>query len=225
MPQISVITPASRGVRELSQLFRDFKNQTFQDFEHLVVFDGKPPKDVLDLANAYKSQYNLIFCSIEKDLGDMHRAPGTKPRNHGLSLAKGKFVVFADDDDRYRDTYCEAHINGMHDKAISVVQMSCAESRILKNGKPDRIRLIPEIGLPYFPIICHVGTPCCMFPRKWALEDPWRYEPEHDFRFILRICEKHKPEVHLKNGMQVDVDGLVTRGMRDWVSKPPFFRG
>jgi hypothetical protein len=85
--------------------------------------------------------------------------------------------------------------------------------------------LIPEIGLPYFPIICHVGTPCVMVPRKWALEDPWRYEPEHDFRFIKRIVEKHKPEIHIKHGLQVDVDGLITKGVRDWVSIPPFFRG
>jgi len=225
LPLISVITPASRGVKDLSNLFRDFNNQTFRDFEHIVVYDGKVPEDVKALADQYKKLYSLRFCSITKDLGDMQRSPGTKPRNHGTSLAKGKFVVYFDDDDRVKDIFLETHVNGIQENMISVVQMSCSESRIYKNGKPERVVLVPEIGLPFFPIICHVGTPCCMFPRKWALEDPWRYEPEHDFRFIKRIVEKHKPLIHLKNGMVVDVDGLVTKGIKDWVSVPPFYRG
>ena len=225
MSLISVITPASRGVKDLSNLFRDFRNQTFKDFEHLVIFDGKPPEDVQALAEQYKKLYNLRFMSVAKDLGDMLKAPGTKPRNHGLSHAKGTFVVFCDDDDRYKDTFLEAHINGMTENAVSVVQMSCSEARIYKDGKPERIKLVPEVGLPFFPIMCHVGTPCFMVPRKWALEDPWRHEPEHDFRFIKRICDKHKPQIQIKHGMQVDVDGLVIKGLKDWVSMPPFNRG
>jgi hypothetical protein len=93
-----------------------------------------------------------------------------------------------------------------------------------KNGSPDRIVLIPEVGLPTFPMICHVGTPCFMVPRKWALEEPWQHEPEHDFRFIKRIMDKFKPQVFFSPRMLVDVDGLVLRGLRDWVDFPPFYR-
>ena len=224
MPAVSVITPASRGVKDISNLLRDFKNQTFRDFEHILVYDGKIPGDVQNLLNHYKKLYNLRVFSVAKDLGDMHRSPGTKSRNYGLSLAKGEYVIFFDDDDRARDTYIETHMQGMQKNNVSVVQMSCSESRIFRNGNPNRVILIPEVGLPFFPIICHVGTPCVMVPRKWAMEDPWRYEPEHDFRFIKRIIDKHHPEVVFKPGMQIDVDGLVTRGIRDWVSIPPFYR-
>ena len=226
MPFISVITPASRGVKDLSNLFRDFYNQTAKGlFEHIVVYDGKIPQDVQELADSFKKLYNLKFTSISKDMGDMLRSPGTKSRNYGTSLAKGDYVVYADDDDRYKDVFIESHLNGMQENMISVVQMSCQESRMFKNGDPTRIRLIPEIGLPFFPIICHVGTPCFMVQRKWALAEPWRHEPEHDYRFIKRIVDKYKPTIFIKNGMQIDVDGLVTRGLRDWVSTPPYYRG
>ena len=221
---ISVITPVSRGVSELSNLFRDFKNQIFKDFEHICVFDGPIPEDVQKLVNEYKKLYNLKFTNIKKDMGNMQISPGTRPRNHGLSIASGNFVCFFDDDDRARDTYLASLIDSMQENMLSVVQMSCQESRMVRGGDPKHIVLIPEVGLKHFPVICHVGTPCVLLPRKWALEDPWRHEPEHDFRFFKRIVEKHNPLIMVKHGMQVDVDGLVTKGIKDWVSVPPFYR-
>lgn len=224
IPIISVITPASRGVPYLTQLLRDFRNQTFKNFEHVIVWDGSPPDDVRTFIKKHVKDYNIVFTSIQKDMGNIKIAPGTRPRNHGVSLAQGKWVVFADDDDRYRDTFLERLISGAGENMIPVIQMSCPESRMYKNGDPNRIVLVPEIGLPFFPIICHVGTPCFAVPRTWALAHPWQHEPEHDFRFIKRIVEAYKPAINLIGGMQVDVDGLVLRGMKDFVSTPPFYR-
>jgi glycosyltransferase involved in cell wall biosynthesis len=227
MPIVSVITPASRGVRDLSHLVRDFRNQTLPKnlFEHIVVYDGKVPADVQAFMDLHKNDYDLKFVSIEKDLGDMKKAPGTKPRNHGLSLATGDYVVFCDDDDRYKDLYLETLVSGATEDAIKVVQMSCQESRMYRNGNPRRIILVPEVGLAEFPVVCHIGTPCFLLPRKWAIEDPWQHESEHDFRFIKRIVDKHKPKVFMNYGMYVDVDGLVIGDLKDWVSVPPFYRG
>jgi glycosyltransferase involved in cell wall biosynthesis len=224
---VSVITPASRGIKELSQLLRDFRNQTLKKkfFEHIIIYDGSIPLDVKKLMDEHKNDYNITFVSIKKDTGDMRIAPGTKPRNYGLSLAKKYFVIFADDDDRYKDTFLESAIWGLNENMISVVQMSCSEARIQKNGDPTRIRLVPEAGLPYFPIICHVGTPCFAIPTSWALDNPWQDEPEHDYRFIKRIVDRYNPQIRFTGGLSVDVDGLVTRGIVDWVSKPPFYRG
>jgi len=222
VPAISVITPASRGVKHLTYLLNDFKNQTFKNFEHVIVHDGEPPEDVIELMKTAGPWTK--FCNIKKDRGNMNISPGTNARNHGLSLAQGQFVVFCDDDDRYKDLYLESLINGLQDNCITVVQMSCQHSRMYKDGDPNRIVLVPEIGIPVFPLICHVGTPCFIIKKEWAIAEPWRHEPEHDFRFIKRICERFKPMVRIVGGMLVDVDGLVIRGMRDWVSHPPFNR-
>lgn len=224
MPRVSVITPFSRGIKELTQILRDFKNQTFQDFEHILVSDGEPGKDIKDFIKKHEKDYNIRLCYVKKDFGNMLIAPGTRPRNKGIELSKADFVCFADDDDRYNCRYLETLVSTASENSVSVVQMSCQESRMYKNGSPDRIVLIPEVGLPTFPMICHVGTPCFMVPRKWALEEPWQHEPEHDFRFIKRIMDKFKPQVFFSPRMLVDVDGLVLRGLRDWVDFPPFYR-
>ena len=224
MPKISVITPASRGVKELSNLLRDFRNQTYKDFEHVIVYDGEPSKEIIFLMNSEGGAHTR-FCHIKKDMGDMKQSPGTNPRNHGINISKGEYLVFCDDDDRYKDSYLESLIMNTSGDAITVVQMSCQQSRMYRNGDPDTIVLVPEMGVYQFPVICHVGTPCFIVKREWAVAEPWRHEPEHDFRFIKRICDKFKPTIQIFGSMQVDVDGLVIKDMRDWVSIPPFYRG
>ena len=224
MPKISVITPFSRGIKELAQLLRDFKNQTYQDFEHIIVRDGDTPKDIQNFIDNHKNDYNIRYISIPKDPGNMKQAPGTNPRNHGIRISQGEYCYFFDDDDRAKDTLLETLISNCHDNIIGVVQMSCQQSRMYKDGDPEIIVLVPEIDIHMFPVICHVGTPCYIVKREWAVEEPWRHEPEHDFRFIKRICEKFKPMVQITGGMQIDVDGLVIGQMRDWVSFPPFYR-
>jgi len=224
MPLISVITPVSRGIDHLSHLVRDFHNQTFKNFEHNIIYDGKPSQNIFDFMKLHEKDYNVKFTWIKKDIGDMNTSPGTNPRNYGIAASTGKFCCFCDDDDRYSDHYLETFASNISDNSIVVVQMSCQTSRIYKDGSPDRTILVPEIGLPTFPIICHVGTPCFCLPTFYARTEPWRHEPEHDFRFIKRICDKFHPEIRIIGGMMIDVDSKVIGTLRDWVSIPPFYR-
>jgi hypothetical protein len=55
-----------------------------------------------------------------------------------------------------------------------------------------------------------------LIPRKWAIADPWRHEPQHDYRFFKRIVDKYKPPVLIKPGIQVDVGGLLLLDEKDW---------
>ena len=228
-PIVSVITPASRGVKELRNLINDFNNQTLKSlkgsFEHILVHDGPPPADVQEFMDRIlkKGLYDLKFTSISKDTGNMTVVPGTRPRNHGVSLTTGEYCVFCDDDDRYNSRYLERLVEGLDGDTINVVQMACAESRIYTNGNPDRICAVPEIGLPMFPMCGHVGTPCFILKRSWVVDLPWLDEPEHDYRLLKRICLKYNPKIRIIPEIMVDVDGYI-RGMKDWVSMAPFYR-
>jgi glycosyltransferase involved in cell wall biosynthesis len=228
LPLISVITPFSRGVKELAQLIRDFRNQTFKNFEHLIVNYGPAPDDVKNFIKEHEKDYNIRFSSVEKNMALMSqipRSPGVGPRIYGTSKAISPFVYYADDDNRVKDSLLEVLLQGMTESRISVVQVACAESRIKRNGSPTKIAIIPEIGLPTFPMVCHIDTACFLVPRKWALKDPWKYDGNTgDFTFLKRIIERNKPEIVMNNGVQADLDGLFTRGIRDWVSIPPFYR-
>ena len=222
MPKVSVITPASRGVKILAQLLRDFRNQTFRDFEHIIVFDGKPPADVIQLMKDQGGK-NTVFTSVPKDLGDMHRAPGTKTRNHGTAMASGEYVVYFDDDDRCRDDYLESLVTACENYGgMAITQMMCSEKRVFRQPEENQFRLIPEVGMG-FPVMCHCGTPVAMLRREWALAEPWKDESEHDFWFFKRIVDKFKPTVAMVAGWRIDVDGYLGN-VKDWVTIPPMVR-
>lgn len=224
MPKVSVIVPFSRGIKDLEQLLRDFKNQTFRDFELLIIRDGKIPENIQNYIDGHKKDHpNVSFHWCKRDPSHINGKCNPTPRNYGASIARGEWLINFDDDDRASDKYVETLATNSHDNYLTVVQMACRESRMFKNGDKDRIRLVPEIGLPSFPICCHMGTPCFIVKKSWTLESPWQYEPEPDYRFIKRICEKFHPTVQIVGGMAVDVDGCVL-GMHDFVSLPPFYR-
>ena len=140
LPLISVITPASRGVSHLSQLLRDFKNQTLPkgNWEHIIVYDGQVPEDVKKFMKSHETDYNIRFVSVEKNMAlmaNISRSPGVVPRNYGTSIAKGDFVYYADDDNRVKDSLLETLISDMTERRISIVQVACIESRIKRIGE------------------------------------------------------------------------------------------
>jgi glycosyltransferase involved in cell wall biosynthesis len=211
----------------LTQILRDFKNQTFQDSELLIVRDGKIPEGIQKYINENeKSHPNVRFMQIKKDMGNMKIAPGTVPRNYGVSRALGDFCCFIDDDDRIKDTFLETLLSGMiNDQTISVVQIAVKEARVYKNGDPEKIVFIPEIGLPQFPMMGHISTQSFLVKRDWVVQEPWRDEPEHDIRLLRRLIEKFKPTINITFRVEADIDGIFVRDLKDWVSNPPFYRG
>jgi len=210
MYKITVVTPSNRGPAELQRLKMDFHQQTFAGFEHLIIYDGEPTEEIRDIV--VEGNTKLISIRKSKD-----KITGTTPRNKGIEYAHGDYIVFADDDDRYKSTYLESLMEhtDIHKNELTVVRMACQESRISRNGNPNRIVCIPERDMPV-PRICHIGTPCFIVPTAWAREQPWRDEPEHDFHFYNRIVQKYKPKITLIEVMQVDVDSETIGDMEIW---------
>lgn len=90
MPKVSIIIPTYNRTQYLGKTLSSILQQTFQDFEIIVVDDGTPNDD------------NKILCEpIEKlkYIKITNTGGPAKPRNIGIQEAKGEYIAFVDDDD------------------------------------------------------------------------------------------------------------------------------
>ena len=89
-PKVSVIIPTYNRADYLYLTLESIANQTFTDFEVIVVDDGSAEKEAEQVCSKFG------FCRyvwIPNSGG-----PAT-PRNRGIELALGEYIAFVDDDD------------------------------------------------------------------------------------------------------------------------------
>lgn len=92
-PRVSIIVPAYNAVGKIERCLRSIQNQTFSDFEVLVI-DDKSQDNTVDIVKSIidgDSRFKLIC--LESNCGV------AEVRNYGLSHFKGKYVSFVDSDD------------------------------------------------------------------------------------------------------------------------------
>lgn len=97
---ISVIMPVYNGVQWLDESITSVLEQTFQNFE-LILINDESKDNSLDILNKYACQDKRVRVFNNKNQG-----PG-KSLNFGISHANGTYICFIDQDDKYQKTYLE----------------------------------------------------------------------------------------------------------------------
>ena len=95
IPAVSVITPVYNRPNELVRCINSVKNQTFHDFEYIIVNDGST--DNLDtIIKPFMNTVDFAVMYIKKKNGGVHTA-----RNAGIRHARGKLIAMIDSDDEF----------------------------------------------------------------------------------------------------------------------------
>ncbi len=103
MPEISIIVPVYNAMRYLPQCIDSVINQSFEDWELLLVNDGST-----DLSGRICHDY----ASTDKRITVIDKTNGglSSARNTGLDKTAGKYFLFLDaDDELYPDTLSTLH--------------------------------------------------------------------------------------------------------------------
>ena len=90
MPTISVIVPAYNAERTILETITSVQQQTFSDFELIVINDGSTDR-TLELLNTVNDPRLKVFSYANGGL--------SAARNRGISQASGEFIAYLDADD------------------------------------------------------------------------------------------------------------------------------
>lgn len=92
MPEISIIVPIYKTEKYLNRCVNSLINQTFKNFELILVDDGSP--DACPVLCDKWGKRDTRIKVIHKKNGGLSSA-----RNAGLNIAQGKYIGFVDSDD------------------------------------------------------------------------------------------------------------------------------
>lgn len=102
MIKYSIITPMYNSFSLMERYFDSLKNQTFKDFEVIIVDDSSTDDSFQQAKNyAAGSELNIKVLKTEKNAG-----PGIA-RNIGIDAAGGEWITFIDNDDWVEYTLLE----------------------------------------------------------------------------------------------------------------------
>lgn len=159
-PRVSVVLPVYNVERYLTQCLDSILAQTFSDFELICVNDGSTDgsPSVLE-AYARKDERIRIIHQNNQTLG--------AARNNGLAAARGKYVIFLDSDDFFKeDMLASCYRKAEETKADIVLFAFCAYLETKKTYSEKR-GLRTEL-IDKTPVFSRHNYPDCLFDITYA---------------------------------------------------------
>ena len=207
-PAISVVIPFYREGKLLENALDSVLQQTFQDFE-IILVNNNATGETLQIAQAFNaSQPNRIHLFHEPDQG------ACSARNTGIRNSRGTFIALFDGDDRMKPERLDRQIQILQDNP-DVSLVSCHHDLITFDGVEVIQRNIPELsysskstlelkkilkdlfepfGFPYIDSFDLFSASFLLFRRDDALKAGLfdsRLNPrgKDDWEFVMRMFE------------------------------------
>lgn len=116
MPQVSIIMPCHNGAKTIADAIHSVQNQTYTNWELLVVDDSSSDNSVQIVQKLATSDSRIKLLHTIKSTG----LPAT-PRNLGIEAASGRYIAFLDSDDEWLPTKLEHQIPLFATRNVAVV--------------------------------------------------------------------------------------------------------
>jgi glycosyltransferase involved in cell wall biosynthesis len=115
MPTISVIIPAYNSEQTIKETVESVLNQTFTDFE-LIVVDDSSQDGTLKIVSQIQDPRLQVF--------SYPHAGGAVSRNRGFSQSSGEFIAFLDSDDLWLPDKLEVQLKALQENPQAAVAYS-----------------------------------------------------------------------------------------------------
>ncbi|MBQ8858132.1 MAG: glycosyltransferase family 2 protein [Lachnospiraceae bacterium] len=182
---VSVIIPTYNCEKYICQAIDSALSQ--QVPLEIIVINDCSTDATEEVIKTYSSNEAIRYYKNEQNLG----ASGS--RNHGITLAKGKYIAFLDADDWWEPDKLKKQLKLMKEKKAVL----CSTARMLVNpdgSSMNKIIPVPEL-ITYRTLLKHNCINCSsvLLFREVALEFPMEHEDSHeDYIMWMRILQKYK---------------------------------
>lgn len=122
---VSIITPTYNSDAFISQTIKSVQNQTYQNWEMIIVDDGSTDNTVNLIIEKVKDDRRINLIRLIENSGP------AKARNAGIEKVSGKYMTFLDADDIWFPEFIERSIETIISKQIHFVFASYRRSNEL----------------------------------------------------------------------------------------------
>lgn len=224
-PKISVIIPVYNAEKYLDQCLQSVLNQSFTDFELLLINDGSKDRSG-EICEAYATKDSRIQVFHQENKGV------SAARNVGLDHAKGEWITFVDSDDYVTEEYYKnltANINGKADLIIGGFKKVNEKLEEKKEGLKLEKKVISGKNhndvLKLYPIFNFAYPFAKLFKteiiRKNKVKFPINIKMYEDSIFILKYIN-HCNEIILTDSQDyfyVEVKSSLSHGLHSFSSE------
>lgn len=113
-PLVSIIIPAYKAEKFIQKTINSVLNQSFQNFEVIVIDDGSPDNQKKVIEKVAKTDERIKYI-YQKNAGV------SEARNHGFRLSKGEYLAFLDADDIWLPNNLNLKINKFQEDNFGLV--------------------------------------------------------------------------------------------------------
>lgn len=126
-PTVSVIIPTYNRAYLIGRAIQSVLNQTYQDFEIIVVDDGSTD-NTEEIVRSFKNK-RIKYIRHEKNKG------GAAARNTGIKVARGEYIAFQDSDDEWLPEKLERQMRVFENAPLEVGVVYTGFYRLQNNKK------------------------------------------------------------------------------------------
>ncbi|MBE9192478.1 glycosyltransferase family 2 protein [Gloeocapsopsis crepidinum LEGE 06123] len=195
--KVTVIIPVYKVEKYIAETVRSVLQQTYSDFELLLVDDGSPDASVEVCQN---------ICDPRIKILRQHNQGPAAARNLGIRHAQGEYIAFIDGDDLWLPQKLEKHLEHLHNSPAVGVSFSRSafideaghslnsyQMPVLRDINPNSIVLCNPVGNGSAPVVRRAVLEAIKFEcdRNGTTEDCY-FDPQlhrsEDVECWLRIA-------------------------------------
>lgn len=191
MPCVSVLTPIyNSNPSHLKECIESILNQTFSDFEFIILNDSPENNELDKIVESYKDK-RIKYFKNDKNLGI------SRSRNKLIDLAQGEYIAIFDHDDISLPTRLEKQVRFLDENLdVGLVGSWLEKFEIPMGGGANKKRIskLPESNIDIQIMLTHtccIAHTTCMMRKSILLDNNIKYNasysPAEDYHLFARL--------------------------------------